>query len=47
MKVTICQLDNRRGYLEPMLEALAAHVKEEGTDFFVVARDVLFGVVGG
>ena len=36
MKVTVCQLDNRQGYLEPMLETLAAHVKEEGSDFLLL-----------
>lgn len=36
MKVTVCQLDNRPGYLERMLEELATHIKEEESDFVLL-----------
>ena len=36
MKVTVCQLDNRPGYLQAMLDKLAAYIKEENSDFLLL-----------
>lgn len=36
MKVTVCQLDNRSGALEPMLEELVRHVGEQQSDFLLL-----------
>lgn len=36
MKVTVCQLDNRPGFLEPMLEQLAQHCKQESSEFLLL-----------
>jgi len=36
MKVTICQLDPRPGKLEPFLENLTAHLKQEKSDFLLL-----------
>ena len=36
MKVTVCQLDNRKGFLEPMLERLKRHVREQQSDFLLL-----------
>ena len=36
MRATVCQLDNRPGHLEPMLEALAAYVRAESADFVLL-----------
>ena len=36
MKVTVCQLDNRQGCLEPMLKSLAVHIRENHSDFLLL-----------
>ena len=36
MKVTVCQMDNRIGYLEPMLERLSSHIGENQSDFLLL-----------
>ena len=36
MHVTVCQLDNRQGYLDVMLEALSAYIKDSRTDFLLL-----------
>lgn len=36
VKATVCQLDNRPGHLEPMLAALAEHIRDEGADFLLL-----------
>ncbi|MEM7354106.1 MAG: carbon-nitrogen hydrolase family protein [Acidobacteriota bacterium] len=36
MKVTVCQLDHRPGSIEPMLDALAQHVRDEDSDFLLL-----------
>jgi len=36
MKVTVCQLDNRPGRLEPMLDALAAHIARHRSEFLLL-----------
>ncbi|MCF8108627.1 MAG: hypothetical protein K9J81_06510 [Desulfohalobiaceae bacterium] len=36
MKVTVCQLDNRSGALEPMLVELVRHVGEQQSDFLLL-----------
>jgi len=36
MKVTVCQLDNRPGSLEPMLGDLTRHIKDEDADFLLL-----------
>ncbi len=42
MKVSVCQLDNRPGYIEPMLEALAAHVTAESSELLVLPEMCFF-----
>ncbi len=42
MKVTVCQLDNRAGYLDSMLDELATHVKAEKSDFLLLP-EMCFG----
>lgn len=41
MLVTVCQLDNRRSHLEPMLEDLARHIVHEQSDF-VLLPEMIF-----
>jgi len=36
MRVTVCQLDNRSDYLEPMLAELASHMAAEHSDFLLL-----------
>lgn len=36
MKVTVCQLDNRPGQLEAMLDGLAAHIADQHTEFLLL-----------
>jgi hypothetical protein len=36
MKVTVCQLYNRNGYLGPMLEKLSIHIQENHSDFLLL-----------
>jgi N-carbamoylputrescine amidase len=36
MKITVCQLDNRKGYLGPMLEKLSIHIQENHSDFLLL-----------
>jgi len=36
MKVTVCQLDNRPGSLEPMLDDLTRHIKDEDAEFLLL-----------
>ena len=36
MKVTVCQLDNRPGRLEPMLDNLAAHIARQRSEFLLL-----------
>ena len=36
MKAAVCQLDNRPGYLEPLLAALAQFVRAEAVDFLLL-----------
>ena len=36
MKVTVCQLDNRPGRLEPMLDDLAAHIARQRSEFLLL-----------
>lgn len=36
MKVCVCQLDNRPGHLEPMLEQLATHLSEQQAEFLLL-----------
>lgn len=36
MKVTVCQLDNRAGSLEPMLDDLARHIAVEKSEFLLL-----------
>ncbi len=36
MKVTVCQLDNRAGPLEPMLDDLASHIAQEKSAFLLL-----------
>ncbi|TNF86338.1 MAG: carbon-nitrogen hydrolase family protein [Gammaproteobacteria bacterium] len=36
MKVTVCQLDNRAGKLEPMLAELAAHMQSQNARFLLL-----------
>ncbi len=36
MHVTVCQLDNRPGYLDVMLEALSTYIKDSRTDFLLL-----------
>ncbi|MDH3387711.1 MAG: carbon-nitrogen hydrolase family protein [Gammaproteobacteria bacterium] len=42
MKVTVCQLDNRPGSLEPMLDELAAHIRRENSDFLLLPEMCFF-----
>jgi hypothetical protein len=36
LRVTVCQLDNRPGALEPAFDALAAHIHRENSDFLLL-----------
>ena len=36
MKVSVCQLDNRPGSLDPMLDALAAHIAAEDSQLLLL-----------
>ena len=36
MKVTVCQLDNRPGHLDPMLDALSSHIKDTKAEFLLL-----------
>jgi len=36
MNVTVCQLDNRNGYIVPMLEKLSTHIQENHSDFLLL-----------
>jgi predicted amidohydrolase len=36
MKVTVCQLDNRSGYIVPMLKKLSTHIQEKHSDFLLL-----------
>lgn len=42
MKVTVCQLDNRPGKLEPMLSRLAEHVKQQDSRFLLLPEMCFF-----
>jgi hypothetical protein len=41
MKVTVCQLDNRTGYLDAMLVELRAHIQANASDFPLPAAEIL------
>jgi len=42
LKVTVCQLDNRPGSLDPALDALAAHIRHENSDFLLLPEMCFF-----